>query len=108
MAKRRNLNEAQKVRMDNTGVLVASGLIAGEALMGLLLAGYVFWRLRTVEAVSAGTEEALQAQMWWSHEGVISTFLAVLVVIGLAAYFVFRSLAKAGNPDEPPPPAAVM
>jgi putative OPT family oligopeptide transporter len=35
---RRKHNAAQKVRVENTGVLLASGLIAGEALMGLVIA----------------------------------------------------------------------
>jgi len=34
--KRRALNEAQTARVENVGVLVASGLIAGEALAGLV------------------------------------------------------------------------
>src|SRR5512137_1128032 len=36
---KRNLNDAQKARVDNAGVLTASGLIAGEALCGLVIAG---------------------------------------------------------------------
>ena len=35
-ARRRALNEAQTARVENVGVLVASGLIAGEALAGLV------------------------------------------------------------------------
>src|SRR5690606_29304330 len=35
---RRGLNEAQKARVENAGVLTASGLIAGEALVGLVWA----------------------------------------------------------------------
>ena len=38
---RRNLNDAQKARVENAGVLTASGLIAGEALCGLVIAGVV-------------------------------------------------------------------
>jgi putative OPT family oligopeptide transporter len=41
-AKKRRYNEAQKARMENNGVLISSGLIAGEALMGLLIAGLAF------------------------------------------------------------------
>jgi putative OPT family oligopeptide transporter len=36
---RRKHNDAQKARVENTGVLLAAGLIAGEALIGLLFAG---------------------------------------------------------------------
>jgi len=38
---RRGLNDAQKARVENAGVLTASGLIAGEALCGLAIAGLV-------------------------------------------------------------------
>lgn len=38
--KRKNHNEDQKAKIENTGVLIASGLIAGEALMGLVFAGF--------------------------------------------------------------------
>src|SRR5690348_1429109 len=38
---RRGYNDAQKARVDNAGVLTASGLIAGEALCGLVIAGLV-------------------------------------------------------------------
>ena len=40
VAERRGFNSAQKARVENAGVLVASGLIAGEAvLLGLVWAG---------------------------------------------------------------------
>ncbi len=37
---RRNFNEPQKARIENAAVLIASGLIAGEALMGMVKAGF--------------------------------------------------------------------
>ncbi len=42
IAARRNLNPAQKTRVDNVGILLASGLIAGEALTGLVRAAWKF------------------------------------------------------------------
>src|SRR2546426_1130555 len=42
LAKRRGFNEAQMTRVDNAGVLTASGLIAGEAVLGLVWAGLQF------------------------------------------------------------------
>ena len=42
VADRRGYNAAQKARVENAGVLTASGLIAGEALMGLVWAGLQF------------------------------------------------------------------
>ena len=43
-ADKRGYNAAQKARVENAGVLAASGLIAGEALMGLVVAGVVAWK----------------------------------------------------------------
>ena len=34
----KNFNDAQKARVENAGVLTASGFIAGEALMGIVIA----------------------------------------------------------------------
>src|SRR5260370_38917069 len=42
IAARRGLNAAQRARVENAGVLTASGLIAGEALLGLVWAGLQF------------------------------------------------------------------
>src|SRR5207248_7256032 len=42
LATRRGFNEAQMTRVDNAGVLTASGLIAGEAVLGLVWAGLQF------------------------------------------------------------------
>ena len=41
---KRDYNEAQKARVENAGVLAASGLIAGEALVGLFIAAVVGFR----------------------------------------------------------------
>src|SRR5271154_7140015 len=41
LAKRRGFNSAQMARVENAGVLTASGLIVGESLMGLVWAGIV-------------------------------------------------------------------
>lgn len=83
----RNYNDAQRTRVENTGVLVASGLIAGEALMGLLIAAVVFFR-------------GSFWQLAWTPPGL----LAVLVGLVIAGYLILVPLAKAGAPDQPPPP----
>lgn len=91
LARRRALNEAQKTRAENVGVLAASGLIAGEALVGLLFAGYYFF----VGAPPKVFEEP--------------SYLAGLAVAGLIALVLVRvPLRNAGSPDEPAPPAAMM
>ena len=45
VAEKRGLNAAQKVRVDS-GVLVAAGLIAGEALVGLAFAAMTFFEVK--------------------------------------------------------------
>lgn len=39
--KRRNLSEVERMKAENRGILLASGMVAGEALMGVLLASLV-------------------------------------------------------------------
>jgi hypothetical protein len=88
---RRGFNDAQKARVDNAGVLTASGLIAGEALCGLGIAFVV------------GTGHKLfhlnLGDLWFT--GLVG--LAVLVGIMIKV-----PLANAGSPDEPAPPTAIM
>ncbi len=88
---RRGLNDAQKARVDNAGILTASGLIAGEALCGLVIAGLV----------GSGRDVALFK--WTPSIGMAIVALALLVLA-----MVRVPLANAGRPDEPAPPAAIM
>lgn len=93
---RAGLNDAQKARVENAGVLTASGLIAGEALCGLVVAGF-----RAAEKTKG---HAILPNATWAGTGV----LAILVLIGLAVLMVRLPLSNAGRPDEPAPPAAIM
>ena len=86
---RRGYNDAQKARVDNAGVLTASGLIAGEALCGLVIAGV--WR--------GNTPAVFKAPHWIG---------AVIAAAALIAVMVKVPLANAGSPDEPAPPTAIM
>ena len=87
LAGKRDFNEAQKARVENAGVLAASGLIAGEALMGLGIAGVVAYRSdKTFPTVSG-------------FEG-IAPLLAIPVLALLVAYLVYIPLTKAGAADE--------
>ena len=101
LAEKRGLNAAQKARVENAGVLTASGLIAGEALMGL--AWPASWpgsrrpRCRGGHRLPAGAGLAA-----------IAPWLAIPVMLFLIAYLARRPLGKAGAPDEPAPPTAVM
>jgi hypothetical protein len=89
--KARGYNAAQAARVENTGVLVASGLIAGEALMGLLVAAVVFYR-----------------NSFWDLTWVYSGPMALVFAVILVAYLVYVPLSRAGRADEPAPPTAVM
>ena len=88
---RRGLNDAQKARVENAGVLTASGLIAGEALTGLLLAALAFWNVKLPEIFAKP-----------------NVLLGFGVLALLAIYMIRVPLANAGHPDEPAPPTAIM
>jgi len=88
---RRGLNDAQKARVDNAGVLTASGLIAGEALCGLVIAGLV----------GSGKDVTL---VHWTP----SVWASVAAFLVLILAMVRVPLANAGSPDEPAPPTAIM
>src|ERR1039457_908827 len=84
---RRGLNEAQKARVENAGVLTASGLIAGEALCGLAIAALV----------GSGHDVTL---FTWTP----SFFLALGALAVLAIVMIRVPLANAGRPEDPAPP----
>jgi putative OPT family oligopeptide transporter len=90
---KQNFNDAQKARIENAAVLIASGLIAGEALMGLVKAGFNL------------ADYPLSQFAIFSPPPVV----AGLVVLGLLALVMIRwPLTKAGDPNEPAPPTAIM
>jgi putative OPT family oligopeptide transporter len=94
IAKRRGLNEAQRARVENAGVLTASGLIAGEAILGLVWAGLQFT-----------PKDFLDKLQVFEHP---SYLLGVAVLVGLGFLMVQAPLGAAGSPDEPAPPTAMM
>jgi putative OPT family oligopeptide transporter len=95
LAGKKDFNAAQKARVENAGVLAASGLIAGEALVGLLVAGVVAFRSdNTFPTIAAFAP--------------VAPWLAIPVVALLAAYLIYVPLGKAGAADEPAPPTAIM
>ena len=91
LRKKANFNDAQRARIENVGILTASGLIAGESLMGLVVATFRFFE--------------------WPLPVIFQdpSYLAGAVVIALLGLLLVRlPLANAGSPDEPAPPAAMM
>jgi hypothetical protein len=91
MRKRAGFNEAQSARVENVGILTASGLIAGEALMGLVIATFRFFE--------------------WPLPKIFpdpSYIAGSIVILLLGTLLVRLPLSKAGSPDEPAPPVAMM
>ncbi len=92
LAERRGFNAAQKARSENAGVLTASGLIAGEAILGLVWAG-------------------LQFAPKWARPQIFSepSYLAgIAVMVALAILMIRIPLSSAGDPNEPAPPTGMM
>jgi hypothetical protein len=88
---KKKFNEAQKSRVENTGILIAAGLIAGEALIGLLFAGFAFWEVPLL------------------HIFAEPSFIISLIVIGFIGWLLVRIPVKnAGKPDDPAPPHVSM
>ncbi|HWB86028.1 MAG TPA: oligopeptide transporter, OPT family [Bryobacteraceae bacterium] len=91
MRKRAGYNEAQTARVENVGILVASGLIAGEALAGLVTATFNFFNWPLLQI--------------FKHP----SYFGALVFLVLIGYVLIRiPLQNAGDPNAPAPPAAIM
>jgi putative OPT family oligopeptide transporter len=84
-------NEAQRTRVENTGILIASGLIAGEALTGLLFAYFRF--------------KDIPIYQFFKSPSYLAGFC---VLLALALIMIRVPLANAGRPEDPAPPAAMM
>lgn len=97
MNAKRNHNEAQKARVENTGVLLAAGLIAGEALVGLLFAGLAVFNIK-YGTFLPNILSFLPLPFW----------ISLLVVVAIGWILVQIPMKNAGNPDDPAPPSAMM
>jgi len=91
ISRRARHNEAQRTRVESVGILIASGLIAGEALTGLIVATFRFFDKPIYQFFSEP-----------------SYLAGALVLAALGAMMIFLPLARAGKPDDPPPPAAIV
>jgi putative OPT family oligopeptide transporter len=91
LSRRAGHNEAQRTRVESVGILIASGLIAGEALTGLIIATFTFFD-KPVHKFFAEP----------------SYLAGAAVIAALGAMMIFLPLARAGRPEDPPPPAAIM
>jgi putative OPT family oligopeptide transporter len=101
MNARREHNDAQKARVENTGVLLAAGLIAGEALIGLLFAALAIAG-KPFDGYDKWFPDMLPSLL-------PANFLVSLVVLAFIGWILVRfPIKNAGNPDDPAPPSAVM
>ncbi len=91
---KREWNDAQRARVENAGVLTASGLIAGEALMGLVKAGFAAAGKPMAEVFSFFKEPPIA--------------ISAVALVVLAIFMVRVPLASAGRPEDPAPPTAIM
>jgi putative OPT family oligopeptide transporter len=91
IARKKKYNDAQNARIENTGILLSSGLIAGEALMGLVFAGLAFYNIK-----------------WPSIFMHPSFGVSTIVYLVLALVLIFYPLKNAGSPDQPAPPKAAI
>jgi putative OPT family oligopeptide transporter len=90
MGEKAGHNPAQKARVENAGILLAAGLIAGEALVKLVFAGFAFF------------EQPIP--VLWADP---SFLVSLVVLIGVGVLLTLRPIAKAGSPDQPAPPSVM-
>lgn len=90
MQEKRKFNAAQRARVENNSILLAAGLIAGEALIGLVFAGLAFYEISIPQVFENSS---------------FITSLFVFVLIGCVLTII--PIKQAGSPDEEAPPSAV-
>ncbi len=91
---KRKFSASQRINTENIGVLLASGLIAGEALMGLVIAVFAVGNVFLYDLFSLFTNPP------------VTISIAVLILIGFV--LVWYPVKNAGSPDAPTPPSAVV
>ncbi len=80
---RKKHNEAQQIRSENTGILIASGLIAGEAIIGLVFAAFAAFEIFPFSVFDK------------------PSYLIGLLVLGITGWVLVKyPLKSAGKPDQ--------
>jgi len=90
IVERKKFNAAQKIRIENVGILLASGFIAGEALTGL---GFAPFKIAEINILEIFANPPL--------------FIGYLFVILVALILIYVPIRNAGKADEPAPPSAM-
>jgi putative OPT family oligopeptide transporter len=94
ISEKKKFSLAQKTNVENIGVLLASGLIAGEALMGLVIAVFAVGNIFLYDIFS-----------FFKHP----PFIISVAVLALIALVLIRiPVNNAGKADAPVPPGAGM
>jgi putative OPT family oligopeptide transporter len=88
----RKYNDAQKIRVENNGILLSAGLIAGEALIGLLFAFFAVMEWKV-------------PQIFEQNKSMIEFIPALLVFLIIGWMLIGVPLKNAGSPDEAAPPS---
>jgi putative OPT family oligopeptide transporter len=89
VAQKRIKDQKDKDIVDNTGLLIASGLVAGEALVGIILAGLVVGGIQLSRIV--GLAESFDG-FWWL--GVVVFIILGYVLIKLPNNMLVKSQKK--------------
>jgi putative OPT family oligopeptide transporter len=92
IAEKRQFSPAQHTTTENIGVLLASGLIAGEALMGLIIAIFAVGNIFLYDIFAF-----FQHPPFW---------ISVIVLALIALILIQVPIVKAGDADAPVPPSA--
>jgi putative OPT family oligopeptide transporter len=94
ISEKRKFSLAQRTNVDNIGVLLSSGLIAGEALMGLVIAVFAVGDVFLSDLFSF-----FQNPPFWIS----------LIVLGLISWVLVQiPIKNAGKADAPVPPSAAV
>jgi hypothetical protein len=91
MGRRAGHNLAQRTRTESVGILIASGLIAGEALTGVIVAAFRYY--------DQSLPQILSSPLY------LPGFIVMLILAAIIVKFPFDN---AGRPEDPAPPAAMM
>ena len=86
-------DDDKKSLVENRGLLVASGLVAGEALIGVILAGVVAAK---VKFFCDGTEEGLTclaSRPEWFAQPILG-FLTIIALGALMVYFPYKAITS--------------
>ena len=93
---RQKLTTGQKEAVENRGLLVASGLVAGEALLGILLAGIAAANVRFYCAASEVQEMADHGiRCFWESPSFFGNGWLSFVAIAFIAWFMISQSMKA-------------